>query len=72
MSAVFSAARHRALTFGDLGAYPERATASAWDDFGPLLDDWIEDASFAVAQTILNTATVIEFETAIVETVLAA
>jgi predicted NBD/HSP70 family sugar kinase len=32
--------------------------------------DWIEDASFAIAQTILNTATVIEFETAIVEAVL--
>ena len=31
---------------------------------------WIEDASFAIAQTILNTATVIEFETAIVEAVL--
>ncbi len=27
--------RH-ALTFGDLGAYPERAAASAWDDFGPV------------------------------------
>ncbi len=36
LAAVFSAARHRALTFGDLGAYPERAQSSAWDDFGPV------------------------------------
>ncbi len=35
LAAGFSLARHRALTFGDLGAYPEKAGASAWDDFGP-------------------------------------
>jgi hypothetical protein len=26
----------RSLTFGDLGAYPERPQASAWDDYGPV------------------------------------
>jgi hypothetical protein len=31
-----SALHHRALTFGDLGAYPERAGTSAWDDYGPV------------------------------------
>lgn len=36
LAAVGSAARHRSLTFGDLGAYPDRAQASAWDDFGPV------------------------------------
>ncbi len=36
LAAVFSAARHRALTFGDLGAYPDRKLVSAWDDYGPV------------------------------------
>jgi len=36
LAAGFSLARHGTLTFGDLGAYPERPTASAWDDFGPI------------------------------------
>ncbi len=36
LAAGFSFARHATLTFGDLGAYPERPTASAWDDFGPI------------------------------------
>ena len=36
IAALLSAARHRALTFGDLGAYPDRATTSAWDDYGPV------------------------------------
>jgi hypothetical protein len=31
-----SLAGFRALTFGDIGAYAERANASAWDDYGPL------------------------------------
>jgi len=34
LAAVVSALSARHLTFGDLGAYPERAQASAWDDFG--------------------------------------
>lgn len=33
-----------------------------------VLDVWIEDAAFALAQIVLNTATVIEYEVAIVET----
>lgn len=33
---IFSAVRFKALTFGDLGAYPDRKTASAWDDYGPV------------------------------------
>jgi len=32
-----------------------------------ILSEWIEDAAFALAQTILNTATVIEFEFAVIE-----
>lgn len=36
LMALLSAARHRALTFGDLGAYPERKNVSAWDDYGPV------------------------------------
>jgi predicted NBD/HSP70 family sugar kinase len=35
-----------------------------------VLDAWIEDASFALAQTALNTATVLEYEVAIIESVL--
>lgn len=27
---------HRLITWGDLGAYPERAAQTAWDDFGPV------------------------------------
>lgn len=34
--ALPSAAGHRSLTFGQLGQYPERAAASAYDDFGPV------------------------------------
>jgi hypothetical protein len=30
-------------------------------------DEWIEDASFAIAQTFLNTAAVLEYQVAIVE-----
>lgn len=33
---AFSAARFPQLTFGDLGAYLDRPSASAWDDFGPV------------------------------------
>ena len=29
-----SALNHKALTMGEVGSYPERADASAWDDFG--------------------------------------
>lgn len=32
-----------------------------------ILSEWIEDAAFALAQTILNTATVIEFEFAVID-----
>ena len=35
-ASVVSAAHFRSLTFGDLGAYPERGGASAWDDYGPV------------------------------------
>jgi predicted NBD/HSP70 family sugar kinase len=35
-----------------------------------LLDEWIEDASFALAQASLNTATVLEYDVAIIESVL--
>lgn len=35
-----------------------------------VLDKWIADASFALAQTIINTARVMEFERAVVEAVL--
>lgn len=34
LSATASFARHKHLTFGDLGAYPERASATAYDDYG--------------------------------------
>ena len=36
LASVFSAVRFKALTFGDLGAYPERKNVSAWDDYGPV------------------------------------
>jgi len=36
LASVASAARMKALTFGDLGAYPERKHVSAWDDYGPV------------------------------------
>lgn len=32
-----------------------------------ILSEWIEDAAFALAQTILNTATVIEFDFAVID-----
>jgi predicted NBD/HSP70 family sugar kinase len=35
-----------------------------------ILDVWIEDASYALAQTALNTATVLEYDVAIIEAVL--
>ncbi len=35
-----------------------------------VLNEWIEDTAFAVAQTFLNTATVLEYEVAIVDTAL--
>jgi phosphatidylinositol glycan class B len=34
--ALASLIRAHALTFGDLGAYPERSEVSAWDDYGPV------------------------------------
>lgn len=34
--ALASGLSRASLTFGDLGSYPERAQASAWDDFGNL------------------------------------
>jgi GPI mannosyltransferase 3 len=34
---VWSAWGHRTLTMGDLGSYPERAQASAYDDFGNVI-----------------------------------
>ncbi len=34
LASVLSAVRHRSLTFGDLGAYVQRASTSAYDDFG--------------------------------------
>jgi len=36
LSAGWSLVRARSLTFGDLGAYADRPTVSAWDDFGPI------------------------------------
>ena len=36
LAAVVSAGRMRSLTFGDLGAYPDRKNVSAWDDYGPV------------------------------------
>ena len=35
-AAIFSTANIKALTFGDLGAYPDRPGSSAWDDYGPV------------------------------------
>ena len=34
LSAGWSAWNHKSLTMGDVGSYPERATWSAWDDYG--------------------------------------
>jgi GPI mannosyltransferase 3 len=34
VASAVSAAQHRSLTFGDLGAYAQRADTSAYDDFG--------------------------------------
>jgi GPI mannosyltransferase 3 len=36
LSAMWSAVHHRQLTFGDIGAYPQRSVVSAYDDFGAL------------------------------------
>jgi len=36
VSGAHALAQHRKLTFGDLGAYPDRPLASAWDDYGPV------------------------------------
>lgn len=37
LAGAWSAYRHKELTFGDLGAYPERPTVSAWDDYGRVM-----------------------------------
>lgn len=38
-----------------------------WKDWEPHVSEWIEDASFALAKAIMNTAAVIEFRTAILD-----
>jgi predicted NBD/HSP70 family sugar kinase len=35
-------------------------TPDAWDDFGPLLDDWIEEASFALAHAAIAAISVLD------------
>ena len=35
-------------------------TPGAWDDFGPLLDEWIEDASFALAYAAVAAMSVLD------------
>jgi predicted NBD/HSP70 family sugar kinase len=66
---------HEVASLTALGAHLEAAgsrLADAFDDepsdlTQTVLAEWIEDASTALAQVILNTATVIEFDFAVIE-----
>lgn len=41
-----------------------------WDDWEPHVEEWLEDAGRALAKTLLNTAAVIEFRSAIIDGVM--
>jgi len=58
------ALRRRLAAAGHDADAPERAGAA------PLVAEWVEDAAFALAQTVLNVATVLECRIAIVDSVL--
>lgn len=41
-----------------------------WADWEPHVGDWLADAGWALAKAVLNTAAVIEFKTAVIDTVM--
>ncbi len=42
-------------------------TPGAWDDFGPLVDDWIEDASFALAYAAVAAVSVLDVAAIVID-----
>ena len=42
-------------------------TPEAWDDFGPLLDDWIEEAAYALAYASLAAMSVVELQAIVID-----
>ena len=42
-------------------------TPDAWDDFGPLLDEWIEEAAFALAYAAIAAISVIDVEAIVID-----
>jgi predicted NBD/HSP70 family sugar kinase len=42
-------------------------TPDAWDDYGPLLDEWIEEASFALAYAAIAAISVLDVEAIVID-----
>ncbi len=42
-------------------------TPDAWDDFGPLLDEWIEEAAFALAYAAIAAIAVLDVEAIVID-----
>jgi predicted NBD/HSP70 family sugar kinase len=42
-------------------------TPDAWDDFGPLLDEWIDEASFALAYATIAAISVLDVEAIVID-----
>jgi predicted NBD/HSP70 family sugar kinase len=42
-------------------------TPEAWDDFGPLLDEWIEEAAFALGYAAISAISVIDVEAIVID-----
>ena len=42
-------------------------TPEAWDDFGPLLDEWIEEAAFALACAVVTAISVIDVQAVVID-----
>jgi len=42
-------------------------TPDAWDDFGPLLDEWIEEASFALGYAAIAAISVLDVEAIVID-----
>jgi predicted NBD/HSP70 family sugar kinase len=42
-------------------------TPEAWDDFGPLLDQWIEEAAFALAYAVVTAISVIDVQAVVID-----
>jgi len=53
----------RPVPTGDPAEWP-------WDDFGPVLDDWLSEASYGLAQIIYNTAVITDIDSVVVDAIM--